>query len=30
MFFKGILELPIAVGSQGGVISKNPLYKSTM
>jgi hydroxymethylglutaryl-CoA reductase len=25
-----MLELPLAVGSQGGVISKNPLYKSTM
>lgn len=28
-YFKGSLELPIAVGSVGGVISKNPLYRST-
>lgn len=27
-YFKGSLELPIAVGSIGGVISKNGLYKS--
>ena len=29
-YFKGSLELPISVGSKGGVIEKNPLYKSTM
>lgn len=28
-YFKGSLELPIAVASVGGVINKNPLYKST-
>ena len=27
-YFKGELELPLAVGSVGGVINKNPLYKS--
>lgn len=29
-YFRGSLQLPIAVGSIGGVISKNSLYKSTM
>lgn len=27
---KGCLELPLSVGSKGGVLDKNPLYKSTM
>jgi hydroxymethylglutaryl-CoA reductase len=29
-FFKGSLELPIAVGIIGGVVEKNPLYKATL
>jgi degradative hydroxymethylglutaryl-CoA reductase len=29
-YFRGSLELPIAVGTKGGVIDKNPLYKLAM
>lgn len=29
-YFKGSLELPIAVGTKGGVVQKNPLYKTTL
>lgn len=29
-YLRGTLEIPIAVGSVGGVIEKNPVYKSTM
>ncbi len=27
---KGSLELPISVGTKGGVVEKNPLYKTTL
>lgn len=30
MFFRGSLELPISVGTRGGVIEKNPIYKQTL
>ena len=29
-FFRGSLELPIAVGTKGGVVERNPLYKYTL
>jgi hydroxymethylglutaryl-CoA reductase len=29
-YFKGILELPIAVGTVGGALEKNPIYKVAM
>lgn len=29
-YFKGTLELPIAVGSVGGVLDKNPIYRQSM
>ena len=29
-YFRGTLEIPISVGSRGGVIEKNPLYRTTM
>lgn len=29
-YFRGSLELPIAVGVKGGVLDKNPLYKTTL
>ena len=29
-YFKGSLELPIAVGTKGGAINKNPLYGKTL
>ena len=30
VYLKGSLELPMSVGSKGGVLEKNPLYKSTL
>lgn len=30
IFFKGSLELPISVGTKGGVLEKSPLYKQTL
>jgi hydroxymethylglutaryl-CoA reductase len=29
-FFRGSLELPISVGTVGGVLGKNPIYKNTL
>ena len=29
-FFRGNLEIPISIGTKGGVIEKNPLYKQTL
>ena len=28
--FRGVLELPLAVGTKGGVIQKNPIYKTIL
>lgn len=30
LVFRGVLELPVAVGTKGGVIDKNPIYKTTL
>jgi hypothetical protein len=29
-YFKGSLELPISIGTVGGVIGKNSIYKNTL
>lgn len=29
-YFKGTLELPIAVGSIGGALEKNPIYRQSL
>jgi degradative hydroxymethylglutaryl-CoA reductase len=29
-YFKGILELPIAVGTVGGAVARNALYKTSL
>ena len=28
-YFKGILELPLAVGTVGGAVSRNPIYQTS-
>lgn len=29
LFFKGIIEIPVAIGTVGGALSKNPIYQQT-